>query len=86
MKAILEKIELIKVGDRVSFINYHEGLEDKRVKVDRITDGAFLINGEWYPKSQIVSFDSITKEILFSSWFASKKTNDAWKNRKGGAY
>jgi hypothetical protein len=86
MKNLTEKIKEIKLGDRVNFINYGEGLEDKKQKIDAITDKAFLINGDWFPKSQIVDFDSITKEMLFNSWFAKKKTNDAWKNRAGGAY
>ena len=81
-----EKIESLKSGDVINFINYDEGLQDKNQNIERVTEKALLINGDWFPKSQIVDFDAITKEILFNTWFANKKTQDSWKNRKGGAY
>ena len=86
MKTLIEKIESIELGSIVNFINYNEGLEDKNQNVERISDKAILINGDWFPKSQIVDYDCITKEILFNAWFADKKTKESWANRTGGAY
>tara|TARA_R110000782_G_scaffold139077_1_gene231546 strand:- start:53 stop:313 length:261 start_codon:yes stop_codon:yes gene_type:complete len=86
MTSISEKIQALKSGDIVNFINYDEGLEYKNQNIERVTEKALLINGHWFPKSQIVHFDAITKDLLFNAWFANKKTQDAWKNRQGGAY
>ena len=81
-----EKISRIKPSSIIKFINYNEGLEGE-FTVNMVTEKAIKINNEWYPKSQIVDFDSITKKVLFNAWFAKKKTEDAWRNRTSpGAY
>lgn len=76
-----EKISKIKEGQIINFINYGEGLDDKGLEVNVVTLKAICVDGEWYPKSQIVDFNTSSNEILFTSWFAEKKTHDEWVNR-----
>ncbi len=99
MKETLEqKIADLKEGDLLDMTQC-DYWQQAGLIIERVTDKAILVDGEWIPKSQIVAIsyghnfkgvsgtnDTITecKELLLSNWFESQLSRKAM--RPSGAY
>ena len=72
MKTLKQKIQSLKEGSK-----YNIPLIGSRGKLYKVTEKAIQLNCVnngmiWIPKSQIVSFDEITNEMVLSSWIENK--------------
>tara|TARA_R110002126_G_scaffold13_3_gene247 strand:- start:1077 stop:1334 length:258 start_codon:yes stop_codon:yes gene_type:complete len=85
MRTLNEKIQALTEGTK-----YDMPLIGSRGKLYRVTDKAIQINcinvggTIWIPKSQIVSIDEVTTEIILSSWLEGKINSKS--RTSGGAY
>lgn len=84
MKTLKQKIQSLKKGSK-----YNIPLIGSRGKLYSVTERAIQLNCVnigmvWIPKSQIVSFDEITNEMVLSSWMENKINSAPTYN--SGAY
>lgn len=84
MRTLKQKIEALTEGTK-----FNIPLIGSRGELYRVTEKALQINCvnngmAWIPKSQIVSIDEITKEIVLSTWIENKINQ--LSGTAGGAY
>jgi len=89
MKNLSERIDGIKEGDLLAF-DMNDSFRGAGYLVEFVTPNAILVDGNWIPKSQIVTvyfgerfFEGIEcKSITLSSWFDDKLCKDMHKKAK----
>ena len=88
MKDLDEKISQIKVGEKLD-LRLSKAFDQIGLEVERLTDRAVLIDGQWLPKSQIIAVEKTNKYtvIYINDWWDQKTANQNWSNRgASGAY
>jgi len=89
MKNLSERIDGIKEGDLLAF-DMNDSFRGAGYLVEVVTPKAILVDGNWIPKSQIVTvyFDKRLfegkecKSITLSSWFDDQLCKDMHKKAK----